>query len=1057
MNLTQIALDKRTLVNFVIFLIVAGGLLSYISLGRLEDPDFTVKTAVILTLYPGASPTEVELEVTDRLEQAIQEMPQLDMMYSQSRAGLSIIRVDMKESYWSDSLPQVWDELRRKVNDVTPLLPPGALKPDVGDDFSFVFGFVLAVTGEDYSYAELEKYAKQIRKELSLVSGVARVDLWGAQPKVIYIDISESQLAALRITKEDVLATLALQNMVVNAGSVNLQGQRLRFEITGEFTTPEEIGELTIRRSLADMLVSAAQSVGAFSRTLEDVRPTGTAEGGSSAAVRGSELIRIRDIATVREGYLEPAITKMRFNGKQALAIQAANVTGGNVITTGANLDARLAELLPNLPAGIEVEKFFWQSDLVTESINTFVLSLVEAVLIVLAVVAIAMGWRMGLVIGWSLIVTILGTFLVMKIMDINLQRISLGALVVALGMMVDNAIVVADNYSVRLAKGMKPKEAAIDSAATPGTALLGATIVAIMAFYPVFAAQTSAGEYGRGLFIVVGISLIISWLIAMTMTPMNCISLIKPPKGGGEETADPYDSGFFRNYKRLLEGAIRHRTMTVVGMVILLVSAGIGFTGIPQQFFPDSTRTQFMIDYWAPQGTTMRTVSADLRGIEEKLDGDPRVTSVGTFMGAGGPRFYLPVDPEMPYSSYAQLIIATPTYDDVVELIAEMTPWMAENYPQALTRVRKYTVGPGDTWPFELRIAGPAEADLDTLRRLGDEGMAILRASPLAKQVRTDMRQRVQKVVVDYDQERARWAAVSRTDIAQATGRSHDGMLVGLYREGDTLLPIIARDIEEDRQRMAGQLDLIQVQPSFALQTIPLGQVVDSISLEWEDPIITRFNRRRQIAIQASPDGDTFPALRAAVKDQFDAMELPPGFDQMWDGEYDSTMRAQLSLLPGMVPAFVIMTLIIVALFNSLKPSLIIAMVVPFSLIGITAILLPTQTAFGFMALLGAMSLVGLMIKNAIVLLDEIDANKKNGLAPYDAMVAAGMSRVRPVVLGAATTVLGVVPLIQDAFWVSMALTMMFGLMVGTVLTMVLVPTFYAMVYRIGSPSPGG
>jgi multidrug efflux pump subunit AcrB len=1054
MNLTQIALEKRTLTNFIIFLIVAGGLLSYATLGRLEDPDFTVKTAVIITGYPGASPQEVELEVTDRLEQAIQEMPQLDMMYSQSRAGLSIIRVDMKEEYWSDRLPQVWDELRRKVSNTVPLLPPGALKPDVGDDFSFVFGFVLSISGEDYSYAELETYAKKIRKEMSLVSGVSRVDLWGAQPKVVYIDISDTQLAALSISKEDVLATLALQNAVVNAGSVNLQGQRLRVEVSGAFSTPEEIGELTIRRSLVDMLANAGRSLGTGSNTFEEVTPTGSAAGGSSAAARSNELIRIKDIATVREGYLEPAIMKMRFNGQEAIGIQAANVVGGNIITTGANLDERLAQLKLNLPAGINVDKFFWQSDLVAESVNGFVLSLVEAVLIVLAVIAIAMGWRMGLVIGWSLIVTILGTFLVMKIMGISLERISLGALVVALGMMVDNAIVVADNYSVRLKRRMKPVEAAIDSATAPGMALLGATIVAVMAFYPVFGAPTGAGEYGRGLFIVVGISLVISWIVAMTMTPMNCMSMIKPPADDADSSADPYSSGFFRGYKKLLESAIRYRAITVIGMLVLLVGAGIGFTGVPQQFFPDSTRTQFMIDYWAPHGTTMKSVSADLRGIEEKLDGDPRVTSVGTFMGAGGPRFYLPVDPEYPYSSYGQLIIATPTYEDVVELIDELTPWVTENYPQALTRVRKYTVGPGDTWPFELRIAGPAEADLDTLRRLGEEGMAILRASPLAKQVRTDMRQRVQKVVVDYDQERARWAAVSRVDVAQATGRAYDGTLVGLYRENDNLLPIIARNAEEDRQSVAGQMDLIQVQPSFGLQTAPLGQVVEGIRLEWEDPIISRFNRRRQVAIQASPDGDTFPALRADVKDKFDAMELPPGFDLMWDGEYDSTMRAQLSLLPGMIPAFVIMTLIIVALFNSLKPSLIIAMVVPFALIGITAILLPTQTAFGFMALLGAMSLVGLMIKNAIVLLDEIAANKKSGLEPYDAVVAAGMSRVQPVVLGAATTVLGVIPLVFDAFWISMALTMMFGLLVGTVLTMVMVPTFYAIVYKVMSPA---
>jgi multidrug efflux pump subunit AcrB len=492
---------------------------------------------------------------------------------------------------------------------------------------------------------------------------------------------------------------------------------------------------------------------------------------------------------------------------------------------------------------------------------------------------------------------------------------------------------------------------------------------------------------------------------------------------------------------------------MTIGGMVVLLVAAIIGFANVPQQFFPDSTRTQFMIDYWAPQGTPIQEVSRGLVGIEAKLDGDPRVKDVAAFIGSGGPRFYLPVDPEFPYASFAQLIVNTPTFADVNSLVAELEPWLNETYPQILTRVRKYTVGPGDTWPFELRISGPAEADLDTLRRLGSEGMDILKQSPIAKHVRTDMRQRVQKVVLDYDQERARWASVTRGNVAEATRRAYDGTPVGIYREGDDILPIIVRNAEAERARAASQLELLQVQPTLAVETLPLGQVVEDIRLEWEDPIITRFNRRRQVAVQAAPDGVTFPNLRSSVIDQFEAIELPPGFSLMWDGEYDSTTRAQLSLVPGMVPALVIMTLIIVALFNAVKPSLVIALTVPFALIGITAIFLPTQVPFGFMALLGAMSLVGLMIKNSIVLLDEIEANKKGGLTPYDAIVAAGLSRVRPVALGAATTVLGVMPLIQDAFWVSMAMTIMFGLTFGTVLTMVMVPTFYAALNRIEAP----
>ncbi len=1050
MKLTRFALEKDVLVNFIVVVIVVGGLLSYGTMGRLEDPDFTIKTAVIVTGYPGASPQEVELEVTDPLEKAIQEMPELLNLYSFSRAGLSIIKVDIKEEIQAEQMPQVWDLMRAKINDVRPYLPPGVLDPNIGDDFSFVFGFVLAITGEGYSYAELEEYSKALQKEMHAVPGVSRVELWGVQPRVIYLDVSEAQMASLNISKEDILGTLALQNMVVRSGALNVGGLRLRIETAGQFSSAEEIGELAIRRSLVDIGLGAARSTEVFSRDLADVAPSPS---GSAGDVAGTELIRVKDIATVREGYLEPALQKMRFQGKDALALQIANISGGNVLKTGEAIDKRLAELLPQLPAGIEVERFVWQSDLVDEAIGGFIINLAEAVLIVFAVLAVSMGLRMGLVIGWALVLTILGTFLVMKSMDIALQRVSLGALVVALGMMVDNAIVVADNYVVRLKKGMKPKEAAIESAEVPGTALLGATLVAAMAFYPVFVAPSGAGEYGATLFIVVFVSLLWSWLIALTVTPMNCIAFLKPPKDEGE-SADEYDSTFFRGYRKLLEGAIRKRVLTIMSLIAFLALAGYGFTGVPLQFFPDSTRAQFMIDVWAAQGTPLKQVSEELRRIEERLAADPRVESVGTFMGMGGPRFYLPVDPEFPYSSFAQLIVNTPSFGEVDPLVDEYGPWLNDNYPQIMTRVRKYTVGPGDTWPFELRISGPAEADLDTLRRLGDEAMDILRASPYAKQVRTDMRQRTQKVVVNYDQERARWAAVSRADVAQATARATDGALVGLYREGDSMLPIIARDTAADRQRVAGQLDLVQVQPLFAIDTVPLGQVTESIALEWEDPIITRWNRRRQIAVQAAPDGVTYPALRADVIDELNAIELPPGYDFFWDGEYYSTMTAQLSLIPGMVPAFLIMTLIIVALFNSTKPSMVIALTVPFAFIGITAILLPTQTPFGFMSLLGAMSLIGLMIKNSIVLLDEIEANKGLGLAPYDAMIAAGMSRVRPVALGAATTILGVAPLIQDAFWISMALVMMFGLMFGTILTVILIPTFYATLYKIKSPA---
>lgn len=1036
MSLAELSIKRKTLTNFIVFLIFVGGIWSYFQLGRLEDPNFTIKTGVVMTLYPGASQKEVELEVTDRIEKAIQELPQVDNIYSMSRDGLSIIKVDMKEIYWGDELPQIWDEMRKKIRDITPQLPPGTLKSEIIDDFSFVYGFVLAITGDGFNYAELEDYANYLRKDLSLVDGVSRVELWGIQPKVVYIDISEKQMAALKVTSEDVILTLASQNMVVDAGKLEVPGRRLRIEVKGEFQSPQDIGNLQIRRSLLEMTRNFITQAAADSMPIKSPQ----------------ETVRIKDIATVRSGYLSPAMTEMRFNGESALAISLANNVGGNIIKTGQAIDKRLEELARELPAGIEVTKFSWQSDLVEQSINDFVISLAEAVLIVLVVLTLAMGWRMGIVIGSGLVLTILGTFIVMNIAGIELHRVSLGALVVALGMMVDNAIVVADGVAVRLGQGMKAKQAAIESATTPAMALLGATIIAIMAFYPVFASELGAGEYGRSLFTVVGISLIVSWVLSMTVTPLHCISLLKAPSDG-ETQADPYQSPFFKVFRRFLETAMRLRAMTIIGLLVLLFIGLFGATKVPQQFFPDSTRSQFMIDYWAPEGTPIQDVSLNLKAIEDKLSDDPRVANVGSFIGAGGPRFYLPVDPEFPNPTFGQLIVNTPSFNEVDSLVNELAPWLEEQFPNALTRVRKYTVGPGDTWPFELRITGPAEADLKQLRQLGEQGMDILKASPHAKQIRTDMRQRVQKVVLDYDQEHARWAGVVRSNVAEATRRVFDGLPIGLYREGDDLLPIMLRSEEEDRKNAAGSLDVIQVRPVLSTKTLPLSQVTEDINLAWEESVITRWNRRRQVAIQASPDGVTFPALRSEVIEQFDDMKLPPGYKMEWDGEYKSTRDAQLSLVPGGVPALVVTLLIIVALFNSLRPPLIMALAIPFAIIGISAVLYPTQTSFGFIALLGALSLVGMMLKNSIVLIDEINLNQSNGLSPYDSTVMAAISRLRPVVLAAATTVLGVIPLLQDAFWVSMALTIMAGLTFGTVITMILVPVLYAIFYRIPSP----
>ena len=1031
MSLTAIAVEKRVVTYFAAFLLVVGGIASFFTLGQLEDPAFTVKTAVIITPYPGGSPEEVELEVTDRIEIALQELSQLDYLYSFSRAGLSFIEVNIKTEFWSDRLPQIWDEMRRKIRDIEVELPPGAGSPQIFDDYGDVFGFQLAITGDGYTYAELEDFAKGLRKELNLVEGVARVDLWGIQQKVVYVDISEAQASQLGLSEESVASTLRAQNLVVDAGSLDLQNRRMRIAPSGQFQSISDIGDLAIRP------------------TFQDTIRAGNSVDGISAA---SELIRVRDIATVRLGYQEPPAQLMRFNGESAIGLSITNVAGANIVDVGRAIDQRIEEMIPLVPIGLDINKVHWQSDIVAEAVDGFLINFAQAVGIVLVVLTLFMGWRMSLIIGSALILTILGSFILMALFKIDLQRMSLGALVIALGMMVDNAIVVADGITTRMQRGMDRVEAAVEGATQPAWPLLGATIVAVMAFYPIFSSTENVGEYCRTLFTVVAISLLVSWVVSVTVTPLQCIDMLPMPKAGGG--TDPYGSRFYMAFRRVLGSAIRVRWLTALTMVGVLAVSVFGFGQVRQLFFPDSSMPKFMVDYWAPEGTRIQSVARDLKLAEAHIESHELVKDVATYVGSGAPRFYLPVSPEKPNPSYAQLIVNLHDFRDVPTVAAELDDWFKEAMPQALVVLQPFGVGPSEIWKFEVRISGPAVADPNVLRSLAGEVIEILENEPRAAYARTEWRQRIHKVVPRYNQERGRWATITRDDIARTTKRAFDGRTIGLYREGDDLIPITLRNVEEEREQVGG-MGTLQISPVFSTTTIPLSQVVDGIEPEWEDPMIWRRDRRRMITVQANPvPGTTLPELRGAIIDQVEAIDLPSGYTMEWGGETESSADAQASLVPGMIPAAAVMVFLMVTLFNALRPSMIIICTIPFALIGITAGLLAFDVPFGFMALLGAMSLAGMMIKNAIVLLDQINLELAAGESSYEAVMNAAMSSLRPVVLAAATTVLGVIPLLQDVFWVAMAVTIMAGLTFGTVLTMILVPVFYAIFYKVPSPA---
>lgn len=1042
-KMVEFGLKYQAVMTLVVLIIVFGGIYSYFSLGRLEDPPFSVKSALVLTQYPGATPEEVEQEVTDLLETAIHQLPQVKHIYSMSRHGLSYIKVDIKDRYWAKDLPQVWDELRRKVNDVSSKLAPGAKTPQVVDDFGFVFGFLLALTGEGYSYAEMEDMAEKIQKNLYLVPGIARIDLWGNQQRVIQLDISNQKLSELRISHQTIQNALIKQNMVVDAGSVTQGENRYPMHVSGEFSSPLEISELIIQPQTNDLIQDAfvkqqtKRSPETFFQEIDK---------------NAKNKFVLGDIAKVSTGYQDPPIKIMKYDGMPAIGIQIAGMEDSNIIAVGHLIDEKLQQLQAQLPVGMELHRISWQSAVVEESISGFVLSMIESVAIVLIVLLIPSGIRMGGIIGLDLILTILATFLFMYFMKIPLERMSLGALIIAMGMMVDNSIVVADSIAVNLRKGMDKYQAAISAASTPALPLLSATIIAVMSFYPIYASEGSTGEYCRTLFVIVGVSLLISWFIAMLMTPQQCLWLLSTKKNA--ESADEFHTPFFENFRKTIYWILRHRLLSILCLVIALAVAIFSFQYVVKLFFPFSTRPQLMVDYWAPAGTPIQKVSERTDEIAEKFMKEENVKSVSSFIGAGPPRFYLPVDPEFIYSNYGQLLINFNSYHDIDPFIAKNSDWLTNNFSEALVRIRKYNVGPGDSWKFELRVLGPSDANLTDLRHTGDQLLSKIQKSPLGTDWRLDVMNPIRQLMTEYDQKRARSSNISRENIADAMKRGFDGFNIGLYREKNKLYPIQWRSTPEERLSFLPHVETLPIRSTSGVSSIPLSQVTDDTKFKWEEPYILRWDRQRQVAIQGSPIlSSTFADLKQSVSEEINQYPLPPDYSLFWDGEEDSSKTAQEQLIPGIVPTIIVILLCLIATFNDFRPVVVILCTIPFALIGVTAGLLLFNVPFGFMALLGAMSLAGMMNKNIVVLLDACNENISNGMHPYHAIVEAAVYRARPVMLAAGTTVLGVIPLLQDIFWKGLAVAIMGGLAIGSLLTLGAVPLFYVLIYGLRPP----
>lgn len=1023
MNIAEASIRNSTVTWVVVVLTLVLGYWSYQNLPRLEDPEFTIKTALVVTPYPGATSHEVAEEVTNVIEMAVQEMEQLDYVESRSERGRSTVQLHILESYNQAMLPQVWDELRRKINDAQRHLPPGAGPSVVIDNFGDVYGILFALTGPDFSQPELYEVAKMLQRELLLVPDVKKIELFGVQPEVIYVEMQRDRMAQLGIRPEEVAAALREQNLVVPAGSIEAGSLELAISPTGEWRGVEDFESLLIR---------------------------GASQG---------NLVFLRDIATVRRDLIDPPVTTLRYDGEQAIGLGISTISGGNVVSMGEAVKERLRQLQGQIPLGMELQSIAFQAESVVEAVDAFVKNLVAAVLIVFVVLLIAMGLRSGLIIGTVLVITMAGTFIAMQAAGTILERISLGALIIALGMLVDNAIVITEGMLMAMKRGHDRLAAAKQVVTQTAFPLLGSTAIAILAFGAIGLSQDNTGEFTRSLFVVLLISLSLSWITAVTVTPLFGYFFLKSEPAVGEEKnqkdptdQDPYAGRIYQVFRRLLVTCMLGRWRFLAGTLLLLAVALFGFRWVSQSFFPDSTRPQFMVDIWLPVGTHLADTDRVAEEMRQQVAQLPGVTNVATTVGRGTLRFLLTYYVEQDDTSFAQLIVQVEDYRDIATLLPQVQSELTEEFPDALIIAKRFFLGPGQGGRIQARFSGP---DHDVLRSMAEETMGILHADGGAKGVRLDSREKVAVLRPQFSEAQARLAGITRSDLGRLLETTFSGRTIGVYRERDNLLPVIARSPQSERADPDSIQDL-QIFSPVADAFIPVRQVVSGFAMETEDPIIMRRNRQPTITVHADQMSGLASTLRDRVAPQIEAIELPPGYQMEWGGEYEDSTSARRSVAEALPLFILLMFLIVVTLFNNLRITAIIWLTVPLAAIGVVAGLLIFQQPMGFMAMLGALSLSGMLIKNSIVLLDEINLQLGTGCAPWDAVVQAAVSRVRPVSMAAITTVFGLLPLVTDAFFGAMAVTIVVGLLFATVLTLFVIPVLYVTFFRVAAPADG-
>lgn len=1043
MDLGKWSFQNRQLVMFLVAVLLVGGLYASYDMSKLEDPEVKVKLAMVATTYPGASAHQVELEVTDVLEKSIRQMGDIDNIESYSFNDLSLIQVELLSTKSNTEVEQCWDRLRRKVYDAQRLLPAGASVSVTQDDFSSVYGVFFALSAEDISENELCRYADLVKREMDQVEGVDRVEIYGKQKDCIHIRLLQDKMSALGVMPAEVLATFDGQNKTSYAGYYDNGDQRIRMTVSDRFRHVDDIRRMIIQGHEDDQL-------------------------------------RLSDIAVVEKGVESPVRNALTRDGKRALGILIASQPDADIVKVGRALEKKLAEIEHRLPVGVECNKVFYQPERVTSSLSTFVVNLIESVLIVVVVLMFTMGFKSGLIIGMCLMVIVFGSFLVLGGADGTMQRVSLGSFILAMGMLVDNAIVIIDGILVDIKRGLPTREALTAIGRQTAMPLLGATLIAILSFLPIFLSPDTAGIYVRDLFIVLAVSLLLSWILALTFVPLMASRMLtrgRKEDGDGQQAVG-YNGRIYACQRKMLTWGLRHRwAMTLLIMVVTLAAIA-GYPYMRQGFFPDMVYDQCYLEYKLPEGCNSTRVEKDLEQIQAYLRKRGDVKHITASIGGTPGRYNLVRTVALPSLSYGELIIDFESPQALDDALEEIQAYLTENYPDAYAKIKKYNLM-FKKYPIELQFTGP---DPSVLHALADSARHVMEESGKVRLITTDWEPQVPVLTIDYDQPQARRVSLTRNDLSLSLMGAGGGIPVGSFYDGSYRNNIYLKMVDEkgDPIENLGDLQVFSTLPALSqlftdenmvrlksgtlsrsqllsdlMGTTPLGQVARRVEVEWEDPVVPRYNGQRMQRVQCSPlaGAETEKTRTAVAKLISQRIQLPEGYTLTWQGEKAASDRSMKYLFANFPMAVILMIAILIMLFKDFRKPAIIFCCIPMVFVGVVITMIVSGMTFTFCAIVGALGLIGMILKNGIVLMDEINLQLKEGKEPVAALIDSSQSRLRPVMMASLTTILGMLPLLTDAMFGSMAVAIMGGLLFGTLITLVFVPVLYAMFYRIKQP----